>query len=232
MYGLSGWRAVAVAGLVALSGCTAPPPPGSSAPFDAATDASPAGAYAGLLAAAKASPHDADFTRLRMAFTRTPAYASHGQTDRDFAALFEAGGAGDWQKAQALAEAQVERNYVRLKAHRYAAAVAHQRGDKAAEEHHLTFYRGLLSSITGSGDGKSPDTPMSVISVDEEYEVLWTRRQRSGGQSLLQHNGKMLDVLAAVPETGSAATRTEDVYFDVSALFEWAGQRGPQRPSK
>ncbi len=74
---------------------------------------------------------------------------------------------------------------------------------------------GLLSSITSTGDGKTPETAWHVSSVEEEYFVMRMIGVKPGRQSLVNRNGRIFDALEVVD--GKGVSRT--LWFDITDFF-------------
>jgi hypothetical protein len=87
-------------------------------------------------------------------------------------------------------------------------------------EFHRTVFRGLVSSIRNSGDGKSPETAWVVINVHEEYVILRILGFTPGEQSLLHNNGHSYDVMKVKnAKDGTGQT----FYFNVDIPFKHYG---------
>ncbi len=77
---------------------------------------------------------------------------------------------------------------------------------------HMHFSQGLLASITNSGDGLTPDTPIKVISVAEEYFVINSLSAKVGNQLLIK-NKSGIEVDEMECQRGK---NIFTLYFDVS----------------
>src|ERR1043166_9358156 len=87
----------------------------SAAPVAAAEDE-----YAVLMARAKLEPWTTDFTKLRIQFTKTPAYRPNEKYTEEDKAVEAAMAAADWPRATELVLALLEKNYLRIRSHIYA----------------------------------------------------------------------------------------------------------------
>jgi hypothetical protein len=72
-----------------------------------------------------------------------------------------------------------------------------------------TVFRGLVSSILNSGDGKSTEKAWVVINVHEEYVILRVLGYKPGPQSLLNKDGHAYDEL----KVKKADDGTEATFF-------------------
>jgi hypothetical protein len=83
-------------------------------------------------------------------------------------------------------------------------------------DNYLDRYVRLTDSIVSSGNGRSPDRSIHVISTSDEYEILDYFRARSfGGQSLVEHDGSAFDRMDFVNDYGD----TVSLYFNVDLIF-------------
>ncbi len=169
-------------------------------------------------------PESADFTELRFAFTQTSAYARYDADDfEEDEILEEAAGTSDWAQVLAGARAALERSYVRIKPHMYAAAACKALGDADGERHHEQCIRGLLGSIMSSGDGRTPGTAFVVIGVWEEYDVLSALGLETTRQALLPVGDRRVDQMTVLSRE---STERFDLYFDVTIPMTATTQRG------
>jgi hypothetical protein len=74
---------------------------------------------------------------------------------------------------------------------------------------------GLARSIIASGDGRSPETAMVVIDIQEEYDVMGVLGLRSSRQGLTSHEGRPMDQHTVVGADGGSFP----MFFDVSLPF-------------
>ena len=76
----------------------------------------------------------------------------------------------------------------------------------------------LMDSVLRSGDGHSYATAFKVISVDEEYSLLWMLQLEVINQSLESHDGSQFDVM----RVKSGKSDQEFVlYFNVDLPKKW-----------
>ena len=74
----------------------------------------------------------------------------------------------------------------------------------------------LLKAIDSTGDGKTPETALCVIDVDQEYEYIQRVVRLSFLQLVRQSVSNGIDCLELKDPEGSI----EKVYFDISRRFE------------
>lgn len=153
-------------------------------------------------------------TPLRMAFARTrryDPYTTDGNDERQ--AMFAAYERHDMAQVLANANKMLAFTWLDAEAH-FGASLAYQEmGDTARAGLHVRASRALVRSI-GEGGGTSPQSPMKVISVAEEYVFMRAGGLRRGSQGLGECAGGIpCDVIEVTEnETGNTST----LYFDVS----------------
>ena len=182
---------------------------------------SPRTSYSDLLGRVKKGDSTVDFKELRLSYADTSAYNPYGN-DRDTRVkMFAALKAKEFQQAVESAEKILANNFVELNAH-FAAYVGNRElghADKAT--FHKFMFDGLIKSITGSGDGHSPETAFIVISTDEEYVLFNYLGLRAAEQSLITKNGHSFDRMTA---TNPKTNETMVYFFNIDKPFNWLGQ--------
>ena len=156
--------------------------------------------------AAKADPKVADWQALRFAFADKPGFmALNMSLNETRKKMLAARRSGDFQTLLAQANAIIEKDYVDGQAHMLAAAAmsALQQPDAAAREQSIAV--AIFKSIQ-TGDGLTPATAFTVISVSEEYELMAARQRQVTRQSLQNINGHAYDVLNTTGRDGDAVT--------------------------
>jgi hypothetical protein len=170
--------------------------------------------YEEILRSARSQPETVDFAAFRLAFTRTSTYAPYDiDALEEDEALEEAARMPDWPEVLARASAALDRCYVRIKPHMYAAAASEALGDSQKQRHHDQCVAGLLASIMDSGDGRTPETGFIVIGVWEEYDVLNGMQLQTVRQALLPVGNRRVDQMSVQPADSSEPF---DLYFDVT----------------
>jgi len=98
--------------------------------------------------------------------------------------LFAAAAEKDDRKVAEEAEAVLKTNFAEMTAHQFAWAAYGRLGKPDRADFHRRIGTGLFKSMVASGDAKSPDTAMKVISVEEEYFFLRAAGETVDEQSL------------------------------------------------
>ena len=169
--------------------------------------------YAALLERVKSGDQTVDFRQLRLAYANSPGYDKGPDTDTQRKAMLASLNAKDFANAIKNADVVLAAKYVDLDAH-FVAYIAHRElKDTEKAEFHQFVLRGLLKSITTSGDGKTPETAFQVIEVHEEYVLL----QFMGvglpeSQALLHKNGHSYD---EIKFKDPASKQEATMYFNV-----------------
>lgn len=170
-------------------------------------------AYSRLVAQAETEDPATDFKALRLAWMDSAA-KKRADTFAMREQLGKAVQKRDLDRVAELARGILAKEYVNLQAHTLLQQVCEIRKDDACANHEAYVLKGLLDSITGSGDGKSAKTAFLVISIEEEYFVMGEKDLRVSQQALVMQDQKPFDVLSASGPGGA-----QDVWFDISLFF-------------
>lgn len=157
-----------------------------------------------------------DFTRMRIAFTETPAYNPIA-IDENSNRMNEAYATLDHAAAAAAAEKVLAKKFVDLAAQRIASASYKELGQKERADFHQKMYAALLQSIRQSGTGQSADKAYVVIGADEEYELLEQTGYRANKQALVKEKDQYFDRLDAIQR---ASNKIEPIFFNVTIQFQ------------
>jgi hypothetical protein len=197
---------------------------------EAATPPSAESRYESLLARVKAGDRDVDFDSLRYAYPQSPRYMPYANELARLRGPAQAAlRAGDPQEALRIADAILDSAYVEPFGHVLALAACNALGDSARSAHHSFMLTGLLDSIQRSGSGESPDDPMVVVMVAEEYFYLYSNRLRRSSQSYMSCGAVGCDRLGVRPADSDS---TFYLYFDVSRLREAVNRDRPPEPER
>lgn len=161
--------------------------------------------YQTMVTAAKADPKAADWQALRFAFADRPAFMELNVSLNDTRKkMLAARRSRDFKEVLAQANAIIDQDYVDGQAHLLAgvAMAALQQPDASREQSTAVA---IFKSIQ-TGDGLTPATAFTVISVSEEYELMFARQRRVTRQSLQNINGHAYDVLDTTGRNGDAVT--------------------------
>ena len=151
----------------------------------------------------------AKFTNLRLNYAKRKGFTPAWKILDARQALAKAYTQRDWKKVAVAGKNWLDQCPVDAEAHKMRAVACAGQNDWAGFHFHMHYYYGLLASITASGDGRTKETAMKVISVSEEYAVLEHLVERKLGQSL-DESGRY-DIMECEAD-GQKVT----YYFDVS----------------
>ena len=172
--------------------------------------------YQTMLSKLKSGDKEVNFRDLRLAFTKTNAYAPY-KKDPNSESMWKAHKEGNYAEAFKYAQQVLENNYVAVDAHIIAAIACGHLGKTKEEEYHRFIEIGLLQSIYDSGDGRGPDTAFVVISITEEYSLLNAMGIRSDRQELIELDGKHYDRLYGIHEPSG---KEVVVLFNISIFYQ------------
>lgn len=158
-----------------------------------------------------------DYKKLRLSFVETENYSPYGYREGR-QELFKALNDKNFNEAIKNAGNILDKCYVELNAH-YVSAIAYKElGENDKFEFHRNIYIGLIDSILDSGDGKTPKTAWTVISIDEEYAILSYLGFQRTTQSLLAEDGHRYDVLQAFNIKNKE--ETAKFYFNIDIVWK------------
>lgn len=177
--------------------------------------------YEELLAKLKSGDTKIDFKSLRMAYAETKEYSPYGVGNDKINPMFKALENKKYEDALKLADEILKTNYVEMNSHFIASAANSALGNKEKSDFHRSVFLGLVNSIVEGKDGKSAKTAYEVISVPEEYVILYTLGYKRGSQALVEEGGHKFDVLTV---TDSKTNETAKLYFNVDTVFKGYGK--------
>ena len=143
--------------------------------------------YDDYVAQVRAGKLDIDYTAFRMAYTASPKYEPYGAARALIGQIKKAYVAGDCPAAMAKAKEVLEVNFVQIDAHMVTASCLKKMGNEEEARRAHAVFIGLVKSVLGSGDGKSPETAFVVIGIDEEYAVMAALSLTLVRQALINH---------------------------------------------
>lgn len=188
-------------------------------PVQGNTQDNPTVSYQTLLDRLKNGDTSIDFAELRLLFAQLPDYNPYRTMDelRDKEdQMWEAYKSGNYEEALQIGNSILDTNYLRIMTHYIFSEVYGKLGDTEKQQFHEDVFFGLVDSVIKSGDGKSPETAMTVIEIREEYDVLSVLGFEEDSQTLIEQDGKRFDVITAQnPETGE----TRDFYFNIDLFY-------------
>jgi len=174
--------------------------------------------YPALLERVKRGDPTVDFLELRRAWSDSPSFVDTSGSD-DSKNMSEAFNRKDYLGALELARKILNINFCDIDAQHTAYLSYQALNDPAPAEFHHNISHNLIQSILRTGDGKSQETAMEIITVREEYIVLMVKGLRPSGQSLEAGGGHQYDRLDAVdPQTHEKVT----LYFNIDrTMARW-----------
>lgn len=167
------------------------------------------------------SGKDPDWVKLRELYIRTSFYEPYGGAQAIWYSLQRAG-----QLAMSDPSTETQMSYNTLLAQHFAHYRSHLQAldmiDKAKltrtdRAFHQKALAGIVSAITSSGDGKTPETAFKVIDPAEENLILKTYfHYQLASQEFRQKDGHFWDVLHYV---NPATEETGSLYFNVDVIL-------------
>jgi hypothetical protein len=174
---------------------------------------------AALLLAARLAAADADpgvnvdyFNKLRFDFAARKDYAPDWSVDPARHAVYDAFRKNRPDDVIRLGQVWLAKNPVDAEAYMLVAICQKQTGDVAGYVRSISWFYGLLRSITSGGDGRAPETAFKVIAVPEEYFLIRDLGAKVVQQALVDHYDKM--------DLQTDDGRKFTLYFDVSISLD------------
>jgi len=211
---------------------TAVPSPTSTAIPESAPKAGDASqlppdlAYPILLEQVKGSDPTFDFTQLRLTFAQTTKYDPYNVDESDLMGpMYDAYDNNDYEQAIKLANQILGNNYLLPDPHFILLQAYQKLGDQKNADFQTYFLKGLITSISESGNGRSPETAFIVIHFEEEYFLLNILGIQNSTPTFKEENGIPYDIFEGIDEsTNEKAT----IYFDISIPYKWLNNSVPQ----
>jgi len=174
--------------------------------------------YQILLERVKQGDPTVDFLELRRAYSESPSFMDTGNSD-DSKKMYEAFNHKDYASALKYARKILDINYCDIDAQHTAYLAYRELNDAEHADFHHTVSHNLIQSILRTGDGKSPETAMEVITVREEYVILMVMGLQPNQQSLESSGGHQYDRMEATnPETHEKVT----IFFNIDrTMARW-----------
>ena len=190
----------------------------------------PTNYYQTLLDRLKNGDTSINFAELRVLYAQLPTYNPY-KIMQDLKEkedqMWQEYKSGNYDKALEIGTSILEMNNLRIMTHYIFSEVYGKLGDTQKQKFHEDVFFGLVDSIIQSGDGKSPETAMTVIEIREEYDVLDVLCFEQESQTLVEKDGKRFDFLVAKnSETGE----TRDFYFNIDLFYDKAIEIDPREP--
>ncbi|MEO8604930.1 MAG: DUF4919 domain-containing protein [bacterium] len=187
-----------------LVGCAAKTPPSGGS----ATKSS---------GAAPASADSVNFTQLRTQYGDRADFSAVCEKDRPLKQLIELTNAGRFDEVLAVSQPWLTHCPVDIDAQFVTGVALTELGRKPEGQQHLDWYKGLVSSVLDSGDGKTPSTAFTVISVEEEYAVLRALRLLPKSQAVFEGR---INALTVTAPSGDIT-----IFFNPAAHFRRLGAK-------
>lgn len=121
-----------------------------------------------------------------------------------------------WQLCLKVNNALLDANYTSLTGHYGAAVCAAELSNIVLGKYHNSVLDNFIEAIWRTGNGKSPQTPFYIISVNDLYAFIQLHQLVAVGQSLEYVNELPIQ---AIKVQNPANNRTFTWYFDITPQF-------------
>jgi len=171
--------------------------------------------YDSLIERLKSGDPNVDFGKLREAYAASSEYSPPGNAEAR-KAMYDALNSKKYSEAINVAQKALKESYLDIDAHHVLSIAYRESNDPIRADFHHGVAGGLINAILKSGDGKSFQTAMVVLAIQEEYIILSVLALRPGSQALQKKDGHVYDVLNPVStETNQAVT----LYFNIDRPY-------------
>ena len=162
---------------------------------------------------------ETDYLALRMSYAKSQSYNPYDTQIKELRdKVWENVSTKHFRQALRIADEILEKDPLDIQTHALCDYIYNSLGDKKKALHHQIIARGLINSIITSGDGESCKTAYKVISVAEEYALLFIMNLEGGSQWTLETNGSYFDRMVAV----NPNTKEEHmIYFNIDIPRNW-----------
>ncbi|KAA3638611.1 MAG: DUF4919 domain-containing protein [Proteobacteria bacterium] len=160
-----------------------------------------------------------NYSELRKTIGWSDDYNSVCMMGRPLSEMNDAMNKEEWNKAIAVGDAWLNQCPIDIRVHYYMMISMERIGNESGAQDHFRWLSGLMDDLVASGDGKTPETAFEVISIAEEYDVLFVLGLKKKSQALI--SGPVLcDLITATDENGKEIS----IYFNPAAHFERLNQ--------
>jgi len=175
--------------------------------------------YYELIKSLEKEPENFDYQRLREVYSRTSLYDPYSSQTASFKRdMFTAFENRDYESGAEMAQAILDKNYLDMDAHMAMSRFYGKEAENEKADFHIKVMSRLLQAIKDSGDGRSKETAIYVLSTEEEYFVTAYLGGRVISQELQGDDHHRYDVLTM--EIGPD-NRQEQIYFNIDIPFGW-----------
>jgi len=173
--------------------------------------------YQRLLADAHALSFTLNFDQLRAAYVNSPGYNPYGGVKLSgLPEAYKAVEEGNFDDCLNSLDKVLRENYMSLEAHMIGVVCSSREGDFDREDSHRYMVEGLMSSIEGSGDGRSQESALQTISTSELRGFIRLKGLQVLDQSLVYDDHGVYDKMQVRdPESGDEYP----LFFNISQQF-------------
>jgi hypothetical protein len=174
--------------------------------------------YYSLVKKLKNNDTNIDFAALRLSYAKTKDYMPYGGDESAKDAAFDALDKKNYAEALKQAEIFLAKNYVDMEMHLVSFIAYRESGNAEKAAFHRSVFKGLINSLSASGDGTAPESAMVVISVPEEYAYFRANGFKPDKQSKITVKGHDYDKMEVVnKDTGE----NKIFYFNIDLPIQW-----------
>ena len=183
--------------------------------------------YESLLSKLTAGWTNIDYNEIRLAYSRTKDAGPYG-ADHDVRRQMEAAALENrCDEAIKIADSILARFYLSPDTHAAESSCYRVAGNNTKADFHKAVYLGLINSILAKGDGGSPETAYTVITIEEAFAVMRALGFTVWGQGYEHKDAHTFDVLSGTDDRNK---RSAKVYFNVDIPLAIEKRRPSPKP--
>ena len=171
-----------------------------------------AGSYETLLTKLKGGNTKVDYRALRLAYSETKDASAAGSDHNVRRAMNEALINKRYADVFKIADEILKTIYLSPDTHAALSAAYRETGEAQKAEFHKAVYLGLINAVLATGDGTTPETAYTVVTIEEEYAVMRALSFSVWGQVMGTQAGHTFDVLSG---TNQNTNETVRMYFNI-----------------
>ena len=153
-----------------------------------------------------------DFTRIRVGWSEQPYVQPYWEVANGRNLVFSAYEDGAYERVLEKSEVWLSRFPIDSPVHWMRAHALKAKGDYAGYARHMYWYRGLIASIHGSGNGASPATAFKVVALREEHFLV----RDLGGNIKTQELVAVGDTSYHKVQMEFSIGESRTIYFDIT----------------
>ncbi|MBT6277406.1 MAG: hypothetical protein HOI95_25150 [Chromatiales bacterium] len=179
--------------------------------------------WAGVVASASARgplepPAPEDFTQVRLAWSKEAYVQPYWEVAKGRSAIFRGFRAAEYDQVLDRSTVWLRKFPIDAPVHWMRAEALKSTGDFAGYARHMYWYRGLMASLHGSGDGRAPGSAIKVVALREEHFLVRDMGGAIAAQDLVDVDGATYHKVRVNFSNGEPITMFFDITIPLAQL--------------